>query len=561
MKEPFERLMAGRTLAERYRLEEAIGSGGMSVVFRGRDERLDRPVAVKVVSPAAGTAEARGRLRERFRREAATAARVARHPNVAQVFDYGTDPELDLDFIVMELLRGLDLKAALRDRPPAPDEAVRILRAAAEGIAAGHAEGILHRDVKPANVFLVGGGRGAEEVRVLDFGIAKLLEGDPDDSLTVAGEAPHSPAYASPEQLRPGATLTAASDVYQLGLLGYEMLAGRRPYDDEARRRMHAGEAVPLPETDAWAAAPASARAAVERALQPRPERRYPDAAAFADALAAGEDDHTVLSPAPDVRDDDETRLLEPASARVHRPAPPTSPAPAEGGGAPVAATAPRRLPRLPRAAWLAPIALVAVVGLWVVTRGGTEPAEPPRTATDPSIEDAGELRELDDAFLRLQGEVAELEAEAAAEARGNGAEAADGHRGDARAAAEVQRTIADLTQALVAGDLDRHVAHYADTVEVEGRARRIRDLRRDRERLIGRYPDRRMTIVRQASTLLDEPDRARTLVDREWHFAGSRERWEGADRQDLLLERRGDRWRVVSERRVQLYREERGRI
>jgi hypothetical protein len=548
MKEPFERLMAGRTLAGRYRLEEAIGSGGMSVVFRGRDERLDRPVAVKVVSPGAGSAEARGRLRERFRREAAAAARVARHPNVAQVFDYGTDPELDLDFIVMELLRGRDLKAALRGRPPAPDEAVRILRAAAEGIAAGHAEGILHRDVKPANVFLVSGGRGAEEVRVLDFGIAKLLEGDPDDSLTVAGETPHSPAYASPEQLRPGADLTAASDVYQLGLLGYEMLAGRRPYDDEARRRIQAGEAVPLPETDAWTAAAAPARAAVERALHPRPEGRYPDAAAFADALTS-EVDHTVLSTAPDAHDGDETRLHDRAPA----------PAPARPA-APVAAATRRGLPRLPRAAWLAPLALLVVVALWAAGRGGAEPAGDPRTTTDPSIGDAGELRELDDAFLRLQGEVAEREAEAAAEAGGNDAEAANGS-GDAQAAAEVQRTIADLTQALVAGDLDRHVAHYADTVELDGRARLNRELRRDRERLIRRYPDRRMTIVRQASTLLDEGGRARTLVDREWRFAGSREQWEGADRQDLVLELRGDRWLVVSQRRVAVYREERGRI
>src|SRR3954466_10944836 len=113
MRQPFERLLVGRRLAGRYELAEAIGAGGMSVVYRGTDLVLGRPVAVKVAAPPADSDEMRANLRERFRREAGSAARITHHPNVVQVYDYGTDAELDLDFIVMELLRGRDLKEAL----------------------------------------------------------------------------------------------------------------------------------------------------------------------------------------------------------------------------------------------------------------------------------------------------------------------------------------------------------------------------------------------------------------------------------------------------------------
>jgi eukaryotic-like serine/threonine-protein kinase len=273
-----EHLLIGRALGGRYLPEEVLGRGGMSVVFRARDQTLGRPVALKLIQQPHGSDELRGVLRRRFRREAGSAARIPPHPNVVRVYDFGTDPDLDLDFIVMELLEGRDLGAALKRDPPPRDAAIRILLQAACGIAAGHAAGVVHRDIKPGNIFLVAG---EGQVRVLDFGIAKMLEAGAEEELTVFGQTPHSPAYASPEQLDPEAPLTAAADVYQLGLVGYELLSGSRPYTAAERETLRHNR-IPLPVRGSWNTVPETLRRVIERALRPDPHERYPDAKAFA---------------------------------------------------------------------------------------------------------------------------------------------------------------------------------------------------------------------------------------------------------------------------------------
>ncbi|HEX8672556.1 MAG TPA: TonB family protein [Longimicrobium sp.] len=291
----FEVLLAGRTLGERYRVDAVVGRGGMGAVFRATDLRLDRAVAVKVVTVED---DAEGRARARFLREAQAAARI-RHPHVVGVYDFGTDATLGLDFLVMELLEGEDLSRRLaRDTVLAPDEAATVFRQAAEGLAAGHRMGLVHRDVKPGNVFLVSGR--ATHAMLLDYGVAQMEMDDTETRthLTRMGKQPLSPAYASPEQIRGEGALTPASDVFSLGITMYRAATGAPPYTATELERMAAGADVPMvpprervPELD-----PAMA-AALEHALQPDPLARPADADALL-ALMHGGDAPPVRRPA-----------------------------------------------------------------------------------------------------------------------------------------------------------------------------------------------------------------------------------------------------------------------
>jgi len=297
-------LLTGRTLAGRYLVEAVIGRGGMGAVYRATDERLSRPVAVKVVGAVTNDPDEVAHLRARFHREARAAAGL-RHPNVVQVHDFGTDPELDLDFLVMELLHGEDLAARLMrgGAPPLP-VALSILRQAARGLGAGHRAGMVHRDVKPGNLFLEDDEGGAVHVRVLDFGIAQVQagEGDTVTQLTVYGRSPFSPAYASPEQLRGDERITAASDVFSLAAVGYHLVTGTRPFTsaDPNRAAAEITDAVRLlrqraPELDH------ATYAVLVRALARNPAERFPDAGAMVDALTGGASGRasTVVPPVP----------------------------------------------------------------------------------------------------------------------------------------------------------------------------------------------------------------------------------------------------------------------
>lgn len=209
-----------RTLAGRYQLAQRIGLGGMSEVWRAHDLVLDRPVAVKLMSPGQQSEQTSV---ERIRAEARNAARLV-HPNVASVHDFGTSttlPGREAPYIVMELAEGETLAAHLRAGPLDWRIAVRVCAEVAAALAAAHAHGIVHRDVKPANVMLTPSG-----VKVLDFGIASPA-GEPDENPD--GMVVGTPAYLAPEQFdrQPA---TPAADMYALGVLLYYCLTGRLPY-------------------------------------------------------------------------------------------------------------------------------------------------------------------------------------------------------------------------------------------------------------------------------------------------------------------------------------------
>jgi Protein kinase domain len=215
-----------RILGDRYRLGAHIGIGGYGVVFDAHDQRLDKRVAIKILSPAvAEDAEILGR----FKREAMAASRV-RHECIVDVTDFDIEPA-GTSFIVMELLDGSDLSEVIAaEGALAPERALAIAAQCASGLAAAHRERILHRDLKPANIFLVRSASRPDFVKIIDFGIAKITNADGDySSVTSASKVVGTPFYMPPEQAR-GLPLDGRTDVYALGIILFEMLTGERPF-------------------------------------------------------------------------------------------------------------------------------------------------------------------------------------------------------------------------------------------------------------------------------------------------------------------------------------------
>ncbi|TIC89093.1 serine/threonine protein kinase [Nocardioides sp. GY 10113] len=267
--------------AHRYRLDAKIATGGMGVVWRATDMRLGRTVAVKVLKSEYAEDIT---FRTRFETEARSAAAL-HHPGIAGIFDYSAEgatyPEESAPFLVMEYVEGEPLSALLaraKDAGRTLDvEAVRTLMAqTADGLAVAHAAGIVHRDIKPANLLITP----ERQVKITDFGIARA--GD-STAITRTGAVMGTPQYLSPEQAR-GTTSTPASDVYSLGIVAFECLAGYRPFEAEtpvATVLAHLQKPVPdLPDT-----VPADLAAVVRRAMAKEPRDRFPDGAAFAAAL------------------------------------------------------------------------------------------------------------------------------------------------------------------------------------------------------------------------------------------------------------------------------------
>jgi serine/threonine-protein kinase len=265
----------GRVLADRYRLDQQIARGGMATVWLAHDELLGRRVAVKTLHPELAHDDA---LRGRFRQEAVAAAGLS-HPNIVATYDTGEDD--GTAFIVMELVDGETLRQLLdRKRVLDPPEAVAITRQVAAALEHAHGQGVVHRDIKPANV-LVPADR---HVKVTDFGIAKAAGGgDYTRTGTVVGTA----RYLSPEQVQ-GLSADARTDVYALGLVLYEMLAGRPAYagDTEMATALARLTGPPPPLAQSRPGVPPALQSVVDAALQPDPNHRIPSAAAFDQALA-----------------------------------------------------------------------------------------------------------------------------------------------------------------------------------------------------------------------------------------------------------------------------------
>lgn len=273
----------GQVLLEQFRIEERIGQGGMGAVYRARQTTLDRDVAIKILHPdLAQNADAV----RRFHREARISTALD-HPNVVRVFLFGQLPDGSL-YLVMELLRGRTLAELLRTEALPVHRALHIATQVADGVGEAHGQGIVHRDVKPENVFLVTKGRDPDFVKVLDFGIARVFRGADQTSATQAGLVFGTARYISPEGAA-GERTDARSDVYSLGVLAYQLLTGETPFDGASPVTMlmaHIHDSPPHVHTRRGGRhVPDAVADVVMRALSKNPEARYEDASEFGETL------------------------------------------------------------------------------------------------------------------------------------------------------------------------------------------------------------------------------------------------------------------------------------
>ena len=264
-------------LGVQYEIESEIGRGGMSVVYRARDRRLNRPVAIKVLPPELAHD---GAIRTRFTREAQMAAQLT-HAHIVPIYDVGEQD--GLAYFVMAIVHGGNLATLLTREPRQPvDEARRLLSEIADALAYAHLHGVIHRDIKPDNILL---DESSGRAMVTDFGIARAMEVS--TRLTATGIAVGTPAYMSPEQALGDREVDGRSDIYSLGVLGYQMLTGRLPFsagNSMALLLKHVSEPPP-PIAELRGDTPKAVRDAIERALMKSPEDRWPTAASMREAL------------------------------------------------------------------------------------------------------------------------------------------------------------------------------------------------------------------------------------------------------------------------------------
>src|SRR4051812_35532550 len=257
----------GKVIDGRYEILQRIGEGGMGVVYKAKQQSIDRIIAIKMLNPQMASDEQWG---NRFYNEAKATSRL-QHPNTIRMFDFGRTADGRL-FLTMEYLEGLTLRQAVTTQAPmAANRVLKILIQCCASLAEAHSIGIIHRDIKPDNVFLLNMAGSPDFVKLLDFSVAKLLEGD--RMKTQAGVVFGTPQYMSPEQGR-GPPPHARSDLYALGILAFEMLTGNVPFHDEnpmtvIQMHLHAG-VPPMPEH-----VPYPVQQIVRRALEKDAGRRY----------------------------------------------------------------------------------------------------------------------------------------------------------------------------------------------------------------------------------------------------------------------------------------------
>jgi serine/threonine protein kinase len=279
----------------RYHIREQLGEGGMATVYKAYDTRLERSIAIKVIRAEKTNAPS---FLARFEREARALAQLS-HSNIVKVLDYGEHE--GMPFLVMEYIPGGTLKQALK--APLPyQEAAKLIAPVARALEYAHQRKIIHRDIKPANILMNEMG----QPMLSDFGIAKLMEADDREALTGTGVGMGTPEYMAPEQGSGAAKVDQRADIYSLGIVFYEMITGRKPFQaDTPLAVVYKQVNDPLPSPRLYIPGlPDSVERVLIKVLAKDPEDRYQSMAAFADALenlAAGNPQVTVVTSPPEI--------------------------------------------------------------------------------------------------------------------------------------------------------------------------------------------------------------------------------------------------------------------
>jgi serine/threonine-protein kinase len=373
----------GRVLAGQFRIDALLGQGGMGMVYRGVQLSVNRAVAIKLITASAPN---QTELVQRFRREAEATARLS-HPNTVRLFDFGVTDSQEL-YMVMELLTGSDLSGHLQEGQPLPlAEALQITRQVLQALSEAHALGVVHRDLKPGNVFLARVHGGDVVAKVMDFGIAGIEQARETQKLTMTGAVIGTPAYMSPEQAQ-GLPVDARSDLYSLGVMLFEMLTGRPPFEaDTVVSLLLAHVTKPPPRlADMRPSFPqlTAAQSVLDHLLAKTPEQRFASAAAALeaiDALASG-------SQTPVTTNSRAAGFAPTAFASMASPETPLGWTLSETQG-----HSPSRRPRI--AGLLIGAALLTAAGLAIWRMRTPTPSSPPSAASVPAAEPADALHSV----------------------------------------------------------------------------------------------------------------------------------------------------------------------
>jgi serine/threonine protein kinase len=574
--------LVGTTLDGKYRIEKLIGEGGMGRVYAARHLLLDRAIAVKVLN---SSMHRDSRTGERFRREAQAAGRI-QHPNAVIIHDFGITQDGNA-YLVMELLQGASLRSLIqRHRRLSPELASEILSQVSAAIDQAHALGIVHRDLKPDNIMVDERSDGRLSVKVLDFGIAKLKDlTEQNIQLTGTGMVIGTVHYMSPEQCR-ATELDGRSDIYSLGVVVFEMLTGRVPFDATTPTAVivsHVNDEPPAPRgfnPDIPEAAQRVVLSALAKRPEDRPQTAGDLAARFAEAVAASwggtssptTDAHATTPNAAYTLPINSARTRPDAGAvaqpeTILVPPPSASKTPATER---VASPEPRQPSRervadrrqsLPAAVWVVlgmlvtvvAVAAIVIVVLLMRDRPGATPSGPedPRQAQSPS---PPEVRDPANGARNAPSSPRNAPSLPAAT---NAPSSANTPTVDAGVVErEVQGFLTSWTQSSQAKNLPAHMRHYADVVDyyLAGPVPKAR-VAADRTRAYAKFDsiDVRVTKIH---SITPAPGGARVdvVLDKSWRFEGPSGTSTGAVKQQLVLERIGGEYKIVKERDIARY-------